>query len=88
MAFSEIKEVLQLSHLAKNEIVSIKTEINGQNNRLINIQKMNSCLKDLLGTNDKNIIEIQKKKQYGILMGIFFFMILFLLIIFVKIIFF
>lgn len=85
MGIGDYTEALQISHLAKKEITSIVSEVEDQNLRLLNLQKINSCLKDLLKTNDKNIADLQKKKRYSALIITFLAIIGLLAICFVKI---
>lgn len=88
MTTCDLTEALQISHLAKQELSQISMEINNQNNRLMSLQKMNFYLRDLLGTNNNKITELQRSKRYSKMVILFLLVIAILTTILIKIIFF
>lgn len=83
---SAILESLQITNIAKNEINEIKQEVYLQNDRLLNIQKMNSNIYDLLKDNNQHIDCMFKKSKIGYYYIGLFAIIFILIIILLKII--
>lgn len=82
---SAIKESIQITIIAKNEIAEIKQEIKNQNDRLLTFQKKNSAINCLLKENNNYIDAMFKKSKRGYLYASMFCIIVVLLFIFAKI---
>ncbi|KAM0686148.1 hypothetical protein COBT_002631 [Conglomerata obtusa] len=80
-----IKESLELSQLASKEIDEIKTEIDLQNEKLVNIQKKNGETIYLFSQNEDLINDIFKNTKFGMSVIVLFLLIVFLLGVFIKI---
>lgn len=84
---SAIKESIQITNLAKNEIDEIKKEIATQNEKLMNIQKTNCSIHDLLKDNNRHIDAMFKKSKIGYFYLALFLIIMILLLVLMKVVF-
>lgn len=82
---SAIKESIQISNIAKNEIIEIKKEIAAQNERLLNLQKKNSEIYYSSHQNNKYLDAMFKTSKKGCVYFILFCVILILIMILLKI---
>lgn len=83
-----LKESLQISQLATQEINEIHIEIDSQTEKLLDIQKRNGKINNLLFNNSKIIGDIFKKTGVGFLVGVVLIIVLTLLLVLLKIIYF